>query len=142
MKKIFLTDLAATLFILLFIYAATSKLTDLPKFKTQIGQSPLLTAMAGWVAWLIPAIEIIIAMALFTKAYRVPALYASYSLMVLFTAYIIAITRFSAFIPCSCGGILSKMSWNQHLVFNIFFLFIAAAGLLAAPAARTEQAVP
>ncbi|MEJ0031509.1 MAG: MauE/DoxX family redox-associated membrane protein [Bacteroidota bacterium] len=41
--------------------------------------------------------------------------------MVMFTAYIVVITRFSEYTPCSCGGVLEKMSWDQHLVFNIGF---------------------
>jgi hypothetical protein len=50
--------------------------------------------------------------------------------MSMFSAYIIAITQFSDYIPCSCGGILQKMSWNQHLVFNFLFVSLAAAGIL------------
>jgi len=62
--------------------------------------------------------------------FRLLGLYASFSLMVMFTAYIIAITKFSDYIPCSCGGVLQNMSWNQHLIFNIGFILLAVAGII------------
>ena len=61
---------------------------------------------------------------------RLKAFYASYTLMVVFTLYIIAITRFSDYVPCSCGGILQHMTWNQHLIFNLFILAITLAGII------------
>ncbi len=130
MNKSAVTKFIAALFILLFTYAACSKLIDYPKFRIQLGLSPLLTSFAGWIAWLVPATEITIAVLLFTGRFRLLGLYASFSLMTMFTAYIVAITRFSEFIPCSCGGILQSMSWNQHLVFNIFFTLAGCAGIV------------
>lgn len=117
------------LLVLLFVYAASSKLIAHDKFTVQLGQSPLLHPYAGWLSWLMPIAEIGIALALFNKRYRLIGLYLSFTLMTMFTAYIIAITQFSDYIPCSCGGILQKMTWNQHLVFNIFFTAITAIGV-------------
>ncbi len=128
MKKA-ITDIIACLFILLFIYAALSKLLDYQKFQVQVGQSPLLTPFRGLVVWAIPAIEILIAGLLAFQRTRLAGLYASHGLMALFTAYIFAITRFSDYIPCSCGGILQKMSWNQHLIFNLCFVVLGLTGI-------------
>jgi uncharacterized membrane protein YphA (DoxX/SURF4 family) len=130
MKKQFVADFIASLFILLFVYAALSKLLDYDEFRVQVSKSPLLTAYSGWVIWLVPAVEIAIALLLAIPRWRLPALYASFTLMVTFTAYIVAILHFSDFIPCSCGGILQNMSWNQHLVFNIVFIILALTGVL------------
>jgi len=33
-------------------------------------------------------------------------------------------------IPCSCGGIIAKLSWGQHLVFNLIFLGLALIGFM------------
>ncbi|MEP7257955.1 MAG: MauE/DoxX family redox-associated membrane protein [Flavitalea sp.] len=130
MKKETILNIIASLFIFLFIYAAVSKMADYQKFRVQLGQSPMLTAFAPLVAWLTPSIEVIIAIMLATQRWRLSALYASFSLMVMFSAYIIAITRFSEYVPCSCGGILEKMNWNQHLVFNMGFVALALIGIL------------
>src|SRR3981081_3468281 len=93
----FWVEFISVLLIILFTYAAASKLIDFQKFRVQLGQSPMLTAFAGWIAWIIPSIEILIALMLAVPRLQLPALYASFSLMVMFTAYIIAITRFSDF---------------------------------------------
>ena len=130
MKKAILTDIIAALFILLFIYAAMAKLIDYTNFQLQLAKSPLIGSLAGIVAWIIPTIEIIISVLLSMRRFRLQGLFAGFSLMVMFTAYIIAITAFSEFIPCSCGGILSRMGWSQHLLFNLCFVLLAIAGIL------------
>jgi uncharacterized membrane protein YphA (DoxX/SURF4 family) len=128
-----IADSIAWLFILLWIYAAANKLLDVQTFKVKLGQSPLLTPIAGFVAWFIPMAEVLIAVLLVRERTQLTGLYASFGLMVLFTGYIITITQFSDFIPCSCGGILEHMTWNQHLIFNIGFVALAVIGILANP---------
>lgn len=130
MKRRLLVEIICILFVVLFVYAATSKLNDYQKFKVQLGQSPMFTAFAGWVVWLVPGIEIIISIMLATKKFRLPGLYASFSLMVMFTSYIFVITRYSDYVPCSCGGVLEKMNWGEHLIFNISFVVLGTAGIL------------
>lgn len=117
------------LFILLFVYAAVSKLLDFETFETQLGQSPLLSAYAKPVAIGVPFLELLISVLLMFKRFRTLALFASFTLMVMFTAYIYIILNFSDFIPCSCGGVLEKMSWTQHLVFNVIFIVLAALAI-------------
>lgn len=138
-KKKAIIEVISFLFILLFIYAATSKLLDYEKFRVQIGQSPLLTSFAGWVAWGIPATEIVVSLMLAFPRYRLIGLYASFSLMVMFTAYIVAILNFSDYVPCSCGGVLQKMSWNQHLVFNIAFVLMGLVGIILHASVNRED---
>ncbi|KXO01109.1 hypothetical protein LS48_01135 [Aequorivita aquimaris] len=117
------------LFVLLFVYAAVSKALDFETFSVQLAQSPLLSAYAGIIAWAVPGLEILIAILLTIPKYRIPALYAAFTLMVMFTAYIYIILNFSEFIPCSCGGVLEKLSWTQHLIFNIVFIILAGVAV-------------
>jgi uncharacterized membrane protein YphA (DoxX/SURF4 family) len=123
-------EIICVLFVFLFVYAAVNKLLDVQKFTAQIGQSPLLTSF-GWIAWFIPLIEIIISIALCFRLTRVIALYASFSLMTIFSAYIVSILNFSYYVPCSCGGILEMLGWKEHLIFNLVFVLLAAFGILA-----------
>ena len=118
------------MYVLLFIYAAVSKLLDFENFQVQLGQSPLLSAFASWVSWGVPIIEILIALTLLIPRYRLVGLFAAFSLMVMFTTYIIIILNFSSFVPCSCGGILEKLGWTEHLVFNSLFILLGVMGLL------------
>ncbi len=50
--------------------------------------------------------------------------------MAMFTGYIIIILNYAERIPCSCGGILNKMGWHDHLIFNIFFTALGVTGVL------------
>ena len=104
------------LYIFLFVYAAVSKLLDFENFQIQLGQSPLVSAFTLYLSWFIPST-------------RRAGLTASYFLMVMFTAYIFIILNYSSFVPCSCGGILEKMNWTQHLVFNFVFISLALLAL-------------
>jgi len=130
MKRKTIVDIIAYLFILLFVYASINKLVDYKTFSIELGKSPLLTAFADWVAWGIPAIELVVVALLTVPKWCLAGLYAAFSLMTMFTAYIVAILKFSDYIPCSCGGVLQNMTWNQHLVFNIFFVLLGFVGIM------------
>jgi hypothetical protein len=132
------------LYILLFVYAALNKLLDFQNFQIQLAQSPLISAFAAAVSYTVPTIEILIALMLCFERTRKIALYSGFCLMVMFTAYIIIMINFSPFVPCSCGGILEKMSWNEHLIFNIAFVSLGFFGLLQTPqnAERPNLKIP
>jgi uncharacterized membrane protein YphA (DoxX/SURF4 family) len=130
MPRKIIIEIISFLLVALFLYAAFNKLSDYQKFTIQIGQSPLLTGFGGFIAWLVISVEIVIAMLLLIPRCRLFAFFGSFSLMVMFTAYIIAILNFSNYIPCSCGGVLEKLNWNQHLLFNCFFVVLSLAGII------------
>lgn len=115
---------------LLFIYAATSKLIEFQNFKLQIGQSPVIAAWAGVIVILIPTIEILLGILIMVARFRKFALWASFTVMAMFTVYIYLILNYSSYIPCSCGGILEKMTWTQHLYFNIIVTVAIAVAFL------------
>jgi len=120
-----LVPVTCYLFILLFVYAGISKLLDYENFRVQLAQSPLLSAYAGLITPAVISLELLLALLLMLKSTRIAGLYASFSLMVSFTVYIYLILNFSDFVPCSCGGIIERMNWTQHMVFNIFFIILA-----------------
>lgn len=115
-------------YILLFTYAAVSKLLDFEHFRIQIAKSPLLSAFADIVSIGVPLVEILMSLLFFVPRYRATAFGLATGLMSMFTAYIVIILNFSSYVPCSCGGILEKMGWTEHLVFNIVFVVL---GLIA-----------
>lgn len=123
-------DTICYLFILLFVYAAVAKLLSFERFVLQIGQSPILYPYASYLAVLVPAIELIVSGFLAMNRYRLLGLYASFSLMTMFTLYIIAILQFSEHIPCACGGVLEVLGWKGHLIFNIAFVILSIVGIL------------
>ena len=123
-------EIIVSLYVLLFVYAAMSKLLDFQKFVVQLGQSPMLTEMARYVAWVVPGVELFISFLLLLPKTRIGALYASFSLMTLFTVYIVLASRFSDYVPCSCGGVIQQLSWGQHLIFNLVFLALGVSAIL------------
>ncbi|EJG02040.1 MauE/DoxX family redox-associated membrane protein [Flavobacterium sp. F52] len=118
------------LYILLFVYAAISKLIDYEAFLRQIAMSPVLTAHASWLAWLVPALEILLAVLLVFPGTRRVGMFGSMNLMLSFTVYIYLIMNFASHVPCSCGGILEKMGWTEHFYFNIVFIILGLSALL------------
>jgi hypothetical protein len=130
LNKSLIVEIFCSLLIILFIYSSLSKLSAYDKFSVQLSKSPFITAFYQLVAWSIPATEIVIALLLAMKRTKLIGLYASFFLMSLFTAYLVIMLNYSYYIPCSCGGVLEYMSWEQHIVFNAFFIVIAAAGVL------------
>ena len=117
-------------FVLLFVYAAVSKMRGFADFQIELAQSPLLSAFAGPVSFGILALELMTALLLVWDKTRRIGLYASFGLMAAFTMYIYLILNYADNIPCSCGGILEKMSWEQHLVFNIVCAALALVAIL------------
>lgn len=132
MKKItpIIQTLICYLFIVLFVYAAVSKLIDFETFQTQLGQSPVISAYASIVSYGILIIELLISILLGIKKYQKLGLYCALFLMNVFTIYIIIILKFAPFTPCSCGGILEDMGWNEHLIFNLIFIILAILGII------------
>lgn len=123
-------EIICLLYILLFVYAAQSKLLDFENFQAQLGQSPLLSPFAGIVSYSVIIIELLIAVLIVIPVLRLAALYMALMLMIMFTAYIVIILNFSSFVPCSCGGVLEKMSWRVHLIFNCGFAFLGICAIL------------
>lgn len=130
MKRKITLEIISFLFILLFLYVSFSKLLDFQRFTVQIGQSPMLTGFGSIIPWLVIVGEIGISILLMIPRLRLVGFYAAFSLMVMFTAYIIAILNYSTYIPCSCGGILEKLGWTEHLIFNVFFIALALIAIL------------
>lgn len=117
-------------FILLFCYAATSKMMDFENFQVQIAQSPLLSAYTGFISYVVIIAELLICILLVFPQLRLLGLYASLGMMSAFSVYIFLILNYSDFVPCSCGGILEKMSWTEHLIFNIVSVLLALCAIV------------
>lgn len=130
MKRATIIEIIAALLILLFVYTAVSKLTEQAAFIYVLKKSPLVSDFASTIAWSLPTIELIIALLLMFPATRTIGLYASAIVMSVFTIYIAYMMAFTPQLPCSCGGVLKQMTWNQHLVFNIFFTLLAIWGIM------------
>lgn len=123
----------AAAYILLFCYAATSKIIDFENFQIQLAQSPMLSGFAREISYAVPAAEYIIATLLIFPRYRYAAMHLSFALMMVFTAYIYIILNHSPYVPCSCGGVLDKLGWSEHFIFNCIFATMGALVIVVYP---------
>jgi hypothetical protein len=120
-------------FILLWSYAAFSKLADLDKSRSEMLNQVFPMWIAEILYWLVPTLELGLCALLISTKTRLMGLYASLILMSSFTLYIgIVMTGVFGRVPCSCGGILNNMSYGTHLVFNLFFVALALFGIIIA----------
>jgi hypothetical protein len=129
-RKIILVDICAALLLLLLLYAAFSKLLNRPGFEFALAKATLLRPVAHILSWLLPVTEILIGILLFITRTRFIGLIASLVLLSCFTIYLIYMQVFDADKPCSCGGVLEKMNWTQHIFFNLFFIVVALTGII------------
>ena len=134
-------SLTSYLYILLFVYAGISKFLDFEEFTVQLAQSPLLSAYAGIIAPGVISLELLLAVLLMQKKSRLAGLYVSFFLMVAFTVYIYLILNYSDFVPCSCGGIIEKMNWTEHMIFNIAFAVMALFAIILAERERETRSL-
>jgi uncharacterized membrane protein YphA (DoxX/SURF4 family) len=129
-SKSTIVEIISMLFVILFLYTGVSKLMEYGVFKEQIADSPILQPIAPFIAWTLPLTEFLVCILLIIPRWRLKGLYASLILMIAFTLYIGAIMIFNKELLCSCGGIISELSWKGHLIFNSVFIGLAFAGVV------------
>lgn len=119
------------LLILLFVYASLSKLLDLDEYRKQLFNQAFPSVFKPVLLWMIPGSELLLTLLLLIPATRLPALYGSLLLLLLFTGYIVLV-KMNVYhrIPCSCGGVLRSLNWTQHLIFNACFIVITVTAIL------------
>jgi hypothetical protein len=122
-------DITAALLILLFAYTGISKLSEQRIFEYVISKSPLIGTWAPGLSWTIPIVELLTVILLFFPYTKLAGLWASLGLMLLFTGYIAYMLVFSSKLPCSCGGVLKKLTWIQHLEFNVLFTLLSGISI-------------
>lgn len=132
--------------IFLFAYTAISKLAlfsysipfsweefkiiDLSSFQGAMSKSPVLRPYLRQLSYIIPLSEIVVCLLLLSSKTKKTGYYFSLLLLSLFTGYIVYILRaYPHNLPCVCGGVISLMSWKQHLLFNLFFVLITVRGI-------------
>jgi putative oxidoreductase len=131
MKKQAFIEVAAALMILLFVYASVSKFLAFHQFIGEINNQPLPNSWTPFLVWTIPGSEILISILLIFERTRLVGFVASLVFMSVFTIYtLIILFHGFSYVPCSCGGVIEKLTWGQHLALNLFFVCISALSIL------------
>jgi hypothetical protein len=130
LSKQSIIETITSLLVFLFLYTALSKFVDHALFVEVLGKSPLLGSIKNLVSWTIPITEIILVVLLIIPKTRLRGLWGSLALLSLFTMYLIYMVIFTPKLPCSCGGVISNLSWGQHIFLNITFIGLSYWAIL------------
>lgn len=130
MKRKITIQIISALLIVIFIYAAMSKLMNYSLFIAQLHTHPYLKNITGFVAWAIPATEIIVSLLLIYPTTRFVGLFGATALLLAFTAYLGIMLLSEKDLPCSCGNIINGLSWSEHLIFNLILITLTIAAIL------------
>lgn len=122
-------DIISALFIFLFIYTGVNKFLYVRELKIALKDYPLIGSFHTIIAWFLPAFELFASLLLFIPKTRLIGLFSSLALMIAFTLYLCYMLILTPDRPCTCGGMLQKLSWPQHLVFNLFFIVLAITAI-------------
>lgn len=128
-SKAVIADVVTYSFIVLFIYTATSKIQSFSSFKLVLSKSALIGEYNVLVAWVVPSAEIVISALLIFPGTRKAGLLFTLAIMLVFTTYLIYMVNSGSQLICTCGGVLSSLTWQQHIWFNAVFILLAVTGL-------------
>jgi uncharacterized membrane protein YkgB len=113
----------------LFMYTAYAKIVDHDRFYKGLTRVYLISAFAVFISYAVPVIEIIVSIFLLIPQTAKAGLYAFTAVISAFTLYIISAIIWEPKLPCNCGGAIEKLSWGQHIWFNLAFITIAIIAL-------------
>jgi hypothetical protein len=124
-----ISDTITALLVFLFLYTGVNKYIDMKIFRFSLSQAPIIQDHLNLVSYTLPGIEILITILLVIPKTRLKGLYASLILLSIFTIYLIAMVFSTSQLPCGCGGVINKLTWKQHILFNLFFVIISIVGI-------------
>ncbi|MES2374865.1 MAG: MauE/DoxX family redox-associated membrane protein [Bacteroidota bacterium] len=113
------TQVTRLILIFLFAYTAVNKLLNLDVFRQSMMVAHIPEGLAEIISVIVPVSEIILVLLLTINQTKRLGLYGSLIIFLVFTGYIIYMKLWLSKLPCSCGGVIQKLTWNQHLFLNI-----------------------
>lgn len=123
-------DFISFIYITLFAYTAINKFWDLDYIQTSLEKYPIIGPAAPFFTWAVPIAEVIVVTLLFVPKTRFWGIVSSTVLLISFTIYIIYLMAVSSVLPCTCGGMISTLTWGQHLFVNALLSVSGVIGIL------------
>lgn len=130
MKKNSFINVSKILLMLMFAYAGVFKIADTSLFASQMKESPLIpTLIIPSLSIGLPVFELLLAFLLIFDKYTPLSLVTSFITMLFFSLYLIMLVSLYEKAPCACGGILGKLGYTEHIIFNLFYLTISGLSI-------------
>jgi putative oxidoreductase len=131
MKKMIVLEIICFLLIGMFLYAAVSRWLDFKTFIADINNQPLPNQLTNWLVYIIPALQVLAALALVFEKFRLAGFWLCLTITLLYIIYnTLVLANYFGRIPCTCGGMIKHLTWTQHLIFSLFFAGISLTGII------------
>ncbi|UBM58808.1 hypothetical protein LAG90_18585 [Marinilongibacter aquaticus] len=117
--------------LLLWIPVTLDELLHFDQFRAGILQQPFSDSLAKVLVPVLLILEALTAACLTQSRFRPQGLLLSAMLLLAFNAYIaLALSGFWKELPCNCGALIHQLNWEQHFLFNLFFLLVSGYGYI------------
>lgn len=114
------TEAVSLILAFVFAYTAIAKVYDWNATKLAMYNQVIPDWSKDLLLYGIPMMEVVVALMLFIPRWRYRGFLVSLMLMLAFTGYVAWIWfGLAGRVPCSCGGIISSLTWGEHLVLNL-----------------------
>lgn len=114
----------------LFLFAGYGKIVDHQTFTKGLSKVNFIGTYAVFIAWMVPLMEIGIATLLIIPFTQKIGLYLFTGTMIVFTLYIGSMLLWNEKLPCHCNLFVEKLSWVEHLWFNLAFIGLSSTAIL------------
>lgn len=115
--------------IFLFLTSACDKIAEHNKFVRGLSRVAYIGSYAELIGWLVPITEVAVSILLINPKTHKLGLTGFVATMVVFTAYILSMILWAEKLPCHCNLIIERLTWGQHIWFNLAFIVIATFAL-------------
>ncbi len=135
-------EVLVALFVGLWTYASVSKMINHDKFISVLYAAKLFGNYTVYLSWLVPALELLIAISIVLPSTRFVGLMASLIYLLLLSAYLLYMILFSSSLPCTCGGLISSFTWLQHFWLNCMLMLITVVIIIVCRKIYYRIAIP
>ena len=129
----------AAVLVFLYLYTGLSKYYSINVFQVVLNKSILLKPYSIFLSLTLPGFELLLVLLLAIPITRRIGFNISAYLLSLFTIYLLYMIKFSPTLPCSCGGIISQLSWTQHILLNILLIVLSIYGSILTKKIKLEK---
>jgi hypothetical protein len=119
------------LLLLMWVPVVVEKYLRFDSFRAGMLRQPLPGGLVNFLTWFLPVAELAVVLLLLVHRWRILGYILSTGLLVLFTGYVgLAVLGAWGELPCTCGSVISRLTWKQHFFFNLFFLALSFWGYI------------
>lgn len=114
MNKLKLVNGIAGIMVFYFLFTVTMKLLSIDQYRINVSKLPFIGNHASMWIWSSMGVKLISSMLLCSNRTIRIGLISALVINFLFAAYICVTIFTSQYLPCSCAGITSSLSWQEQ----------------------------